>query len=128
MSRAWVLAARVGFACCLVGIAWVSLLPPDQVPSGPAVSDKVMHGLGYALLGALAVASGLRWLPAVVVAVGFGLILEVAQRLTGYRSFEWADLAADAVGAAIGAALGWLVARWSTARDDRGSSSASHTP
>lgn len=111
MSRAWVRASRAAFAVCLVVIAWASLLPPEQIPSGPAVSDKVMHAFGYALLGALAVASGLRWLPAVVLVVGVGFVLEVAQRMTGYRSFEWADLVADAAGALAGALLMTLVIR-----------------
>ncbi len=116
MSRGWVLAARIAFAGCLAGIAWASLLPPEQLPSDPRVSDKVLHAAGYALLGALAVASGLRWWAAVAVVVGIGLALELAQLLTGYRSFEWTDLAADAVGAALGASVMWLVLRWSTGR------------
>lgn len=116
MSRAWLVASRAAFVGCLGFIAWASLLPPEQIPSGPAVSDKVVHALGYALLGALAVASGLRWRPAVTLAVGIGLVLEVAQRMTGYRSFEWADLAADAVGALVGALLMTLVVRWASGR------------
>ena len=63
-----------------------------------------MHALGYAILGALAVASGLRWPSAVLLAVGIGLLLEIAQRISGYRSFEWGDLAADAVGCPAGGA------------------------
>lgn len=116
MSRAWLVASRAAFVGCLLGIAWASLLPPEQIPSGPAGSDKVVHAFGYALLGALAVASGLRWRPAVTLAVGIGLVLEVAQRMTGYRSFEWADLAADAVGALVGALLMTPVVRWVSGR------------
>ena len=116
MSRAWVLASRAAFVGCLTVIAWASLLPPEQIPEGAEVSDKVAHALGYALLGALAVASGLRWLPAVALATGIGLVLEVAQLMTGYRRFEWTDLAADAAGAALGATLMSLVARWPTGR------------
>ncbi len=80
------------------------------------MSDKVLHALGYAILGALAVASGLRWMSAVALVVGIGLLLEVAQLMTGYRSFEWADLAADAAGAALGAIVMSLVVGWSTGR------------
>lgn len=116
MSRMWVLAARVALVGCVVGISWASLLPPDQIPSGPAVSDKVLHALGYALLGALAVASGVRWLPAVALVIGIGLVLEVAQHMTGYRTFEWADLAADAAGAAFGATVMSLLLGWSAGR------------
>lgn len=46
-----------------------------------------------------------RWLCALgLVALGIGM--EFAQRATGYRSFEVADMAADALGVAIG----WLAA------------------
>ena len=116
MRRGWVLAARISFVGSLVVIAWASLLPPDQIPSGPVVSDKAVHAFGYALLGALAVASGLGVTPAVALTVGIGFALEVAQRMTGYRSFEWADLAADAAGALVGALLMMLTFRWATRR------------
>lgn len=105
------LAARSLLVGWVVVIAWVSLLPPQQIPSGPAMSDKAMHAFGYAILGALSVVGGLRWLPAVVLAAGIGLLLEVAQLVSGYRSFEWADLAADAAGAALGALLAATVVR-----------------
>ncbi len=38
--------------------------------------------------------------------VALGIALEYAQRATGYRSFEVADMVADALGVAIG----WLAA------------------
>lgn len=101
--REW--AWRAAFASAVLAVAWVSLLPPDDLPQDVAVSDKAVHALGYAVLGALAVLSGLRWLPAVAAVVAFGLLVEVAQGLSGYRSFEWADLLADAVGAAVGAGV-----------------------
>lgn len=119
MSRGWVLAARIAFVGCVVVIAWASLLPPEQIPSGPEMSDKAVHAFGYALLGALAVASGLGWPAAVAVAVGIGFALEVVQRLTGYRSFEWADLAADAAGALVGALLMIVVVRSAAGRRGR---------
>jgi VanZ family protein len=48
--------------------------------------------------------------------VGIGLLLEIAQRISGYRSFEWGDLVADAAGALLGALAMSLVARSWTAR------------
>lgn len=86
-------------------IAWSSLLPPDDLPSGFGVYDKALHALGYAALGVLAVLSGIRWPWAILAVVAFGLVLEVAQGVVGYRSFEWADLAADALGAVAGALI-----------------------
>lgn len=96
---------RFLLAVVAAGIAWTSLLPPDDLPSTAMVSDKVLHLLGYAALGALGVLSGLRWGMALVVATAFGLVLEVAQGLLGYRSFEGADLLADAVGALAGSLM-----------------------
>jgi VanZ family protein len=43
--------------------------------------------------------------------VAFGLLIEVLQARTGYRSFEWRDLAADAAGAALGISLVVFVTR-----------------
>jgi len=45
------------------------------------------------------------------VAVGllaFGILIELCQRLVGYRSAEWLDVVADALGIAVGLLLGWL--------------------
>lgn len=42
------------------------------------------------------------------IAVGltaFGMLIEVCQRLVGYRSAEWIDLAADVVGILLGLAI-----------------------
>ena len=105
------LAWRVIFAVALAAVAWTSLLPPDDLPSDLGLSDKLLHLIGYAVLGALAVISGLRWPVAIAVVVAFGLLLEVAQGALGYRSFEWADLLADAAGAALGAAAATAVLR-----------------
>jgi VanZ family protein len=106
---AWAWRAVLGAA--LVTVAWTSLLPPEDLPQDVAVSDKVVHALAYALLGALVVLSGLRWLPSVVAVVVFGLAVEIAQGVSGYRSFEWADLLADAVGAAVGAGVAAALVR-----------------
>lgn len=96
---------RILLAVAAAVIAWTSLLPPDDLPSTAMVSDKVLHLLGYAILGSLAVLSGLRWGVALVAATAFGLVLEVAQGVLGYRSFEGADLLADAVGALAGSLI-----------------------
>lgn len=98
----WFPLMRVLLGLAAVATAWGSLLPPDDIPSAFAFSDWLMHGLGYAVLGFLAVASGLRWVIALVLVTAFGILLEIAQGIAGYRSFEFTDMVADAAGAAVG--------------------------
>jgi VanZ family protein len=112
--REW--AWRTAFAAGVLAVAWVSLLPPDDLPQDVQVSDKVVHALAYAVLGALAVLSSFRWPAAIAAVVVIGLLLEIAQGLSGYRSFEWADLLADAVGATVGALAAAVVTRRSVSR------------
>lgn len=102
-GRPALLVTRMVFAASLAAVAWTSLLPPDDLPSTFGLSDKVLHLIGYAVLGVLAVLSGLRWPLAIGAVVGWGLVLEMTQGLLGYRSFEWLDLVADGLGAAAGA-------------------------
>lgn len=96
---------RILWAVASLAVAWTSLLPPNDLPSGLGLSDKILHLVGYGVLGVLAVLSGLRWPGAIATVVGFGLVMEVAQGLLGYRSFEWADLGADAIGAVAGVVI-----------------------
>ena len=91
-------------------LVWLSLTPsPPQIP-GVLGWDKLQHCGAYALL-TLLVAQFLFYLSihpgkacrvALLVAVCFGALMEVAQLLayTG-RAAEWWDLFADAVGALL---------------------------
>ena len=99
------LVSRALLAVAVVSIAILSLLPPDRLPGEVAVSDKLLHALAYGVLAVLAVSSGLGPAAAFIAVVIFGLLLEVAQLLSGYRAFEWRDLLADALGATLGIAL-----------------------
>ena len=71
--------------------------------------DWVAHGVLFALLawvwcGQAARAGRTRGVfLAAAGAVAYGGAMEVFQMLLGYRSGEWIDLAADAVGVAVGA-------------------------
>ncbi|MFC4550162.1 MULTISPECIES: VanZ family protein [Halorussus] len=77
-------------------------------PLGLVGLDKWLHALGYAALGA-ALAVALRGdadraiLLAVVVSVGYGVGIEFVQAAIPARHFSVADMAADTVGAAVGA-------------------------
>jgi len=68
--------ARILWGMSAAVVAVLSLLPPDDLPSDLGLSDKLLHVLGYAVLGALGVLSGARWPWALLAVVGYGLALE----------------------------------------------------
>ena len=89
-------------------VIYLSLTPnPIEIPGSQG--DKFGHVIAYATL--MSWFANLYEFPArrAQFAVGFialGVALEFAQRWTGYRSFELADMAADAAGVTAG----WLLA------------------
>ena len=96
----------------VAAIVWLSLSPspPDL---GPEVSDKLKHFVAYAALmfwfsilyrGKARLAYAAGWL-------ALGIALEFAQGATGYRSYELADMAANALGVLAGAAAALAVTR-----------------
>lgn len=105
---------RIAPAWLCVGWVLVLLVISLSLRPGPAVladglGDKLQHVLAYTVLmlwfATLYRARATR----VAYAGGFvalGVALEFIQGATGYRSFEVADMVADA----IGVALGWLLA------------------
>jgi VanZ family protein len=103
--RAVEIGARIAFAACVVVVVVASLVPSEDVPGSTLLSDKLTHALGYAVLAGLGMLAGMRPAVAAGTAIGLGLLLECAQLLTGYRSFEWLDLAADAAGAVVAVLL-----------------------
>jgi len=67
-------------------------------------TDKVLHALTFLILSVWF--SGLYrrdsyWKIAVGLLV-FGLLIEACQRAVGYRTADWADVAADATGIVVG--------------------------
>jgi VanZ family protein len=90
------------------------------------MSDKLQHGLGFALLAWLWCRAFKRLRPdaspwsvgvaAIVLSVILGGALELWQGLLGYRSCELLDWVADGIGAAAGAALHGGLGRWRAAR------------
>lgn len=70
--------------------------------------DKANHALAFALLALLGLAAyPARAARVLLGLLAFGAAIELLQSLTGYRTAEWLDLLADAVGVAAG----WQVAR-----------------
>jgi VanZ family protein len=106
----------------VLAVIWLSLTPAPPMPE-VAGGDKIGHVAAYAalMLWFSQLHPGFRvrlgW------AVGFvalGIALEFAQLATRYRSFEIADMAADAIGVCLGWAaapprlpnfLGWIEGR-----------------
>ncbi len=90
------------FWLCVIAVLVLSLLPP--APDMPTTGwDKANHAFGFALL---AVLGGLAYPGrAVHVLLGllaYGAVIEVLQGLTSWRTAEWADLLADAIGLGLG--------------------------
>lgn len=99
-------------------IVFLSLTPAPPEP-GFEYGDKLGHFLAYALLmfwfsllyrnGNARLAYGALW-------IGLGVALEFAQGATDYRSLELADMAANALGVAAGAAAALILPRGAGAK------------
>ena len=102
----------MAFGWGLVGaIVWLSLTPrPPQIDVDQG--DKLGHLLAYGGLmywfALLYVATRIRALYAAGF-IAMGIAIELVQGWTGYRSFEVADMVADALGVFAGWALAHLI-------------------
>jgi VanZ family protein len=90
-------------------VIYLSLMSDPPQPLQVSHADKIEHALAYAGLGLwffqlLPAASHVR---AGVLLCLLGVHIEIAQAYTPTRSFEFADMAADATGVL----LGWYLAR-----------------
>jgi VanZ family protein len=119
------LAARMVWFVALSGVVALSLTPVDHLPPQVFdVWDKAQHAVGFAVLAVL----GVLAYPGRVVrlAVGLlvlGVLIEVAQSVSGWRYGEVADWVADAVGVAVGAPVGRYIdavrQRWARSASQR---------
>ena len=99
---------RVLFWSSLALITVLSLLPsPGQAMLFPG-QDKLLHGGAYLYLyslGWLAWRRPQAWNHRLFWGlVGYGIVVELLQWLTGYRDAEWLDLAANVAGLGVGVA------------------------
>jgi VanZ family protein len=104
--RKLALAGRLA-ALLLAGvIAYFTLTPvPEGLPQIKHI-DKAWHFLAFAALAfPLALGEPRRWLWAMGLAMVFGGAIELVQPFVN-RHAEWADFAANSIGAFVGAALG----------------------
>jgi VanZ family protein len=112
--RRWWLSVGV---LLVLAITVVCLLPSRDLPK-LNLWDKAEHAIAFGALafwfGSIVVRPDLPWVGIAVVA--FGGLIELAQgALGGGRDAEWGDVAADAVGVALGLALALTpLGRWAS--------------
>ena len=99
--------AKIFFWITFIVFGFLCLIPTSYLPSGLFNWwDKTQHVFGFFCLSGLGI---LAYQKAVVkVAIGlllYGALIEVLQWLTGWRSGEFADWAADGIGILIGCPL-----------------------
>ncbi len=102
---------RAGFGLCALAVLALALLPPSiDVPS--TGWDKINHVLAFSVLTLLGARAYPRHIKTVLTGLlAYGGLIECLQSLTPYRSAEWADLLADAVGLLVGWGITRLMGR-----------------
>ena len=101
-----------------VVIAILSLVPGQDLPD-VHLSDKAEHAIAYMVLAGLICfwLGRERIVRGVIVAVGYGAVLEFAQALAGTgRTPSLLDAGANLLGACIGAGLAWVALLTARAR------------
>ncbi|MFB9145315.1 VanZ family protein [Halomonas alkalicola] len=106
--RLWAALAVLG----ALAIALGSLTPGSQMPSN-LPWDKLNHFIGYAGLAGLIGLAGVRLPLAFLVAVLYGIAIEVAQiPVPGRSGGDWADILANSLGATFAVLLLAAFRRW----------------
>ncbi|MBE0487736.1 MAG: VanZ family protein [Halomonas sp.] len=106
--RLWAALAVVG----ALAIALGSLTPGSQMPSN-LPWDKANHFIGYAGLAGLIGLAGVRLPLAFLIAVLYGIAIEVAQiPVPGRSGGDWADILANSLGAGFAMLLLAGFRRW----------------
>ena len=108
----WQPAWRAVLLILMCVAAWFAFIPAAPPPQ-PDGADKIEHMFAFASLGLAAsftASAGLR--RSLQVAAGlmlYGGFIELVQTQLPTRNGDWADLLADAAGAAVGLALATLL-------------------
>lgn len=106
LRKAWLVLGWLWVAV----LAYVSLMPDPPQPVRFLNADKLEHALAYCLLMLWFCQVYVRRtqrLFAATLLVAMGIAMEFLQGMTGYRSFEYADMLANSTGVM----LGWMWAR-----------------
>ena len=107
---------KLRWAWLILGWLWVgaifylSLMPHPPQPVSFWQADKFEHALAYGLLMLWFCQVYRKWATRMLLAlllVAMGILIEYLQGETGYRTFDYADMFADATGVIVG----WAWAR-----------------
>lgn len=114
LRKAWL---AIGWVWVVV-LVYISLMPNPPEPVRFLNADKLEHALAYCLLMLwfcqVYVRRTQRLFSAVLL-IAMGIAMEFLQGMTGYRSFEYADMLANSTGVL----LGWMWARTGLGRIGR---------
>jgi VanZ family protein len=91
----------------VIVVFFLCLMPHPPEPLKFAHADKLEHMLTFCWLMLWFSQAGFNRLRLALLLVAMGVLIEVLQGMEGFRDFEYADMAADAVGVLTG----WLLAR-----------------
>ncbi|MBQ9440159.1 MAG: VanZ family protein [Paludibacteraceae bacterium] len=100
-------------AAAVAAVVALSLLPigPPQLLRGVSLLDKWTHFAMYGCLTATLLidrrlnGAPMRWLMVTLCVAVLGAVLEACQYPLPYRTFEWLDMLANALGATLGTLL-----------------------
>jgi VanZ family protein len=101
----------------------LSVYPVKSEMAAGGFADKALHAVIYAITCLLFYSTlrdrAGRWalLLSVLLASGYGFLMEVAQKLTGYRHFSGYDALANFAGAAAAALYVWTGKSYKWGRD-----------
>ena len=104
--RDWLRSTWIVLGVLLVLTVIVLSVVNVSAPGPESLSDKIKHVLAYAVLcGWFCAMAPRRWVAWFLASLALGVAMEVVQYQLPHRQFEWADMLADAIGAALGAGI-----------------------
>ena len=98
----------LGLGALLIALIWYLSLTPEPPDTGIDNGDKIGHFLAYSLLMGWFAQIYIQLKPRLWLMLGFvlmGVLLEVLQGMTEFRTYSYADMAANSSGVFIGLLL-----------------------